>query len=119
MFEFLFKYQWAVFERGRFVLASGWPLWLLLLLTLLAGAGAVYILRRGAWQRKRLAILAALEGGVLVLLLLLLWRPALSVSSLKPQQNVIAVVVDNSRSMAREGAGKPRLEEAKALRRQT
>lgn len=115
MFEFLFKYPWAVFERGRFVLASGWPAWLLLALALAAGLGAFYVLKRGAWERRRLAVLAALEGAVLVLLLLLLWRPALSVSSLKPQQNVIAVVVDNSRSMARDGEGKPRIEEAKAL----
>jgi len=74
-----------------------------------------WILRRGQWQRHRLAALAALEGGVLVLLLLLLWRPALSVSSLKPQQNVIAVIVDNSKSMARAGEGKSRLEEAKGV----
>ncbi len=115
MFEFLFKYPWAVFERGRFVLASGWPSWLLLALAAAAAAAVFLVLKRGSWQRRRLAVLAALEGAVLVLLLLLLWRPALSVSSLKPQQNVIAVVVDTSRSMAREGEGKARLEEAKSL----
>ena len=30
----------------------------------------------------------------------MLWHPAISVSTLKPQQNIVAVVVDDSRSMA-------------------
>jgi uncharacterized membrane protein len=119
VFEFLFKYQWAVFERGRFVLASGWPIWLLIGLAVAASLGVLWMLRRSAWQKRRLAALAALEGGALELLLLLLWRPALSVSSLKPQQNVIAVIVDGSKSMARPGSSpmssKPRLDEAKSL----
>ena len=34
------------------------------------------------------------------LLLLMLWQPAISVATLKPQQNIVAVVVDDSRSMA-------------------
>ena len=34
------------------------------------------------------------------LLLVLLWQPAITVAELKPQQNIIAVLVDDSRSMA-------------------
>jgi hypothetical protein len=34
------------------------------------------------------------------LLLALLWQPAITVAELKPQQNIIAVLVDDSRSMA-------------------
>ena len=34
------------------------------------------------------------------LLLLMLWHPALSVATLRPQQNIVAVVVDDSASMA-------------------
>lgn len=115
MFEFLFKYQWPVFERGSFVLASGWPVWLLLGLAVAALATVLWVLRRSAWRSRRLMALAALEAGAFLLLLLLLWRPALSVSSLKPQQNVIAVIVDSSKSMARPGSAQPRLAEAKAL----
>ena len=33
-------------------------------------------------------------------LLLMLWHPALSVATLRPQQNIVAVVVDDSASMA-------------------
>ena len=37
------------------------------------------------------------------LLLFLLWHPALSVATLQPQQNIVAVVVDDSSSMAIAG----------------
>ncbi len=47
------------------------------------------------------------------LVLVLLWQPAITVAELKPQQNIIAVLVDDSRSMAisedgatRAGAGR-------------
>jgi uncharacterized membrane protein len=40
-----------------------------------------------------------LETAMAALLLFVLWHPALSVATLKPQQNVIAVLVDNSRTM--------------------
>ena len=41
-----------------------------------------------------------MQSGMIALLLLLLWRPAMSVGELNSQQNIIAVVVDDSRSMA-------------------
>ena len=52
------------------------------------------------------------------LLLLLLWQPAITVAELKPQQNIIAVVVDDSRSMAiADDGGAPRQTQAvKALK---
>ncbi len=37
-----------------------------------------------------------LESLFVCLLLFLLWHPALSVSTLRPQQNIVAVVVDDS-----------------------
>jgi hypothetical protein len=42
------------------------------------------------------------------LLLFLLWQPALSISTLRPQQNIVAVVIDDSRSMATLDSGESR-----------
>jgi uncharacterized membrane protein len=43
---------------------------------------------------------------MVALLVFLLWHPAISVATLRPQQNVVAVLVDGSRSMAiQEGSG--------------
>ncbi len=53
-------------------------------------------------------VLWALDWALLALLLLLLWQPAISVTALKQQQNIIAVVVDDSRSMALKDTGDSR-----------
>ena len=39
-------------------------------------------------------------------MLVVLWQPAITVAELAPQQNVIAVVLDDSRSMATADNGK-------------
>ncbi len=41
-----------------------------------------------------------LESCMVAVILFLLWHPALSVATLRPQQNVVAVLVDDSRSMS-------------------
>src|ERR1019366_7943345 len=41
-----------------------------------------------------------LETAMIALLLFLLWHPAISLATLRPQQNVVAVLVADSRSMA-------------------
>ncbi len=43
-----------------------------------------------------------LQSLLAAILLLMLWHPALSVATLRPQQNIVAVVVDDSASMAIE-----------------
>ena len=42
----------------------------------------------------------SLQTLLAALVLVLLWQPAITVAELKPQQNIIAVVLDDSRSMA-------------------
>ena len=48
----------------------------------------------------RAAFVWLMQTAMAALLLFLLWHPALSVATLKPQQNIVAVVVDDSGSMA-------------------
>lgn len=106
MFEFLFSYPARVYEKGQFVLLGGWPLWCLGLLGLLLAAGLAwphFRSRRDEGMRVRgwkAGALWALQAAMALLLLSLLWQPALLVATLKPQQNVVAVIVDDSKSMA-------------------
>ncbi|MDQ6760554.1 MAG: glutamine amidotransferase [Acidobacteriota bacterium] len=107
-----------MFSKGTFVLAGGWPVWLLWLLILSAALalGSVLWLRRSrisaSVQGRKPVMVWLLQTALVSLLLLLLWQPALSVSTLKPQQNIVAVVVDDSRSMATKDAGSSRRDEA-------
>jgi len=102
MFELLFNYPLSVYRKGTFVFSSGWPAALLAASLLVALAAVAALLWRRRLPRKRALVMGALEWGVLALLLVLLWQPALSVTVLKPQQNVVAVVVDTSQSMGLE-----------------
>ncbi len=121
MFEFLFKYPASVFARGNLVLLGSWPRWVLFA-GILCSAG---LLGWFFWSKRsrlrpsarglRAAVLWALQSAMLALLLLLLWEPAISVTALRPQQNIIAVVVDDSRSMALVESGESRQSAAKKL----
>jgi len=102
MFEFLFKYPPAVYSRGHYVLAGPWPWWVLVALVLTAAVGLYWNARR-RWtlmSNLRAAAIWGLQTALIALLLLLLWRPAISVATLRPQQNIVAVLLDSSRSMA-------------------
>src|ERR1700745_2263599 len=101
MFEFFFKYSPAVFAKGRIVVLTPWPQWLLLI-AILGAAGLLYwhvIRNRGYLKGIRPIAIWLLQTAMLALLLLLLWHPALSVATLRPQQNMVAVLIDDSRSM--------------------
>ncbi|MBZ5590683.1 MAG: glutamine amidotransferase [Acidobacteriia bacterium] len=117
MFEFLFKYPAAVFSRGQFVFLAPWPTWLLgLAILMAAGALAWHVSRhRGLLSGLRPAVVCLLETALVALVLLLLWHPAISIATLRPQQNVVAVVVDDSRSMSTSENGSTRLAQAEKL----
>jgi uncharacterized membrane protein len=117
MFELLFKYPYAVYAQGDFVLLSAWPRWLLaILIVLVAGVLALVLWTRApqatSGHRGRLAVLWLLESALATVLLVLLWQPAIAVSELEPRQNIIAIAVDDSRSMARLEQGATREEHA-------
>ncbi len=121
MFEFFFRYPARVFSQGSFVLLSGWPKWVLALLLLGAAAALgwrIYArLERDSHHLKywQAGVIWLLESAVVWLILILLWQPALVIAELKPQQNVIAVLVDDSRSMAISEDGVTREQHAKQV----
>ena len=101
MFEIFFKYPVSLFQKGHFVFLTPWPLWLMAVCILAAGGLLFWHIHRNHGMLSGLRPIAIwlLETAMAALLLFLLWHPALSVATLKPQQNVIAVLVDNSRTM--------------------
>ena len=120
MFELLFKYPRAVFSKGTLVLLGAWPSWVLALFVLAAGAGLAWLIRsklpQASTQVKnwRAGVIWLLQFVLAALVLLLLWQPAILVAELRPQQNIIAVLVDDSRSMSIADNGATR--EAQAIK---
>ncbi len=119
MFQFLFKYPVSIFSKGEFVLLGAWPKWILVVLVLAAAAGLAWIIRSRLPQaapgvkRWRAGVIWLLQSFLAALILVLLWQPAITIAELKPQQNIIAVLVDDSRSMSLADGGTSR--EARAV----
>jgi uncharacterized membrane protein len=105
VFEFFFKYPRSVYARGQFAFLAAWPKWILILLILAAAAGLAWLIRARLPQAAsvmrswRVWVIWTLETLLVAILLALLWQPAITIAELKPQQNIIAVLVDDSRSM--------------------
>src|SRR5579862_1532691 len=120
MFEFLFKYPLSLYHQGTFIFTTGWPIWLLWLGIVAVGAGLGFLVWRKAGGSSRMGGIRAagvwlLQTALAALLLFMLWRPALSVATLKPQQNIVAVVVDDSSSMAVDDEGGSRKDKATSI----
>ena len=106
MFDFLFKYPRSVYARGQFALLGAWPKWVLALLIIAAAVALAWMIRSRMAQASaalrgwRAWVIWSLQTLLAAVLLVLLWQPAITVAELRPQQNIIAVLVDDSRSMA-------------------
>lgn len=107
-FRLFFKYEPLVFEQGQFVLGATRSMWLV---ALAAIAAALYVAWT-YWQLRAIesrprAILLATRIALLLVLIVALLRPMLLLRVAVPQQNVVGVLIDDSRSMqvADEGSG--------------
>jgi len=106
MFEFFLKYPRSVYTQGQFALLGAWPKWVLALLIVAAGLGLALLIRSRRSEAAATVrgwhswIIWGLQTLLAAILLVLLWQPAITIAELKPQQNIIALLVDDSRSMA-------------------
>jgi uncharacterized membrane protein len=100
LFEFLFKYEPLVFERGSFVFGATRSMWIA---AAVAAASALYVL----WTYRQLAtvkgrqraVLLTLRLGLFLVVLFALLRPTLLLKVAVPQQNFVGILIDDSRSM--------------------
>jgi uncharacterized membrane protein len=104
VFELLFTHPLWAYRTGTFAFASGWPLWMLLA----AISCALVLIGLSLWRQRALGWRVLLPVGVLqalfvALLALLLWRPVLNVERVRDRENVLAVMLDASASMAHLG----------------
>ena len=110
-FRFLFKYPPLVFQQGDLSWGVSRPL----LLGILVAAGAAlaalltYRTTSGEQPLRDRIVLIGLRVAVLALLVACLFRPTLIMKASVPQQNFVAVLVDDSRSMTiADTGGQPR-----------
>jgi uncharacterized membrane protein len=114
LFELLFKYSRATFDRSELVFASGWPTWLLVALIVAAAVAVGVSLKRRklGLSALKLVTFGAIQTLLIAALLALVWRPALVTQTLRPRENSVAVLVDTSGSMLYGDGQRSRLQEA-------
>lgn len=115
--RFLFGHEQAVFTNGRFGFDVRPGALILVLIVLLAGAFIyfIYVRPRIRLSRRTTATLIALRATLLAVMIVLLLRPVVVVSSVIPRSSYVAMVVDDSVSMKLNdvAGGATRLESVK------
>jgi uncharacterized membrane protein len=101
LFQFLFEYRLNVFRQGdfRFAPPAGAPVAAAVVLAAVAIAFVSYRVLRTRVQWRERAALAALRLAALAILLFCIFRPVLVVKAAVTQQNVVGILIDDSRSM--------------------
>ena len=102
MFETLFKYSPADYARGELIYAGDWPAWLVngLFVTALVLVALLLIRKRKDTPWWRLAAIGVLQLAMVGVVLWALMQPTLTTDRLRDGENTVAVVLDNSASMA-------------------
>jgi len=113
VFEALFTHPPWAYRTGTFAFASDWPLWPLCV-AIPAGAILIAVM---LWRRRtlgwgRLLTLGILQAALLGLVLCLVWRPVLNVERVRDRENVLALALDASASMAYGDESRSRLQQA-------
>jgi uncharacterized membrane protein len=113
IFQAFFSYRPVVFQQGDFRFDFATSAFVVAAIAAIIMAGALFTYRTvnvNGRHRDRI-VLTVLRMAVLGLLVFCLFRPTLVVKAAIPQQNVVAVLLDDSRSMQiGDQDGKPRAE---------
>lgn len=114
MFNWLLNYPRSDFDAGTLAFASSAGTWILAALILLAALllGVSLWTRRKHLSSGKVWTLWALQTAVAALLLTMMWRPTLTVETINPGENTVAVLLDTSASMQVEANGTSRLAES-------
>ena len=101
LFQFLFEYRLQVFRQGdfRFAPPAGAPVAAVVVIAALAIAFISYRVIRSRVEWRQRAALGVLRIAALAIILFCIFRPVLVVKAAVAQQNVIGILLDDSRSM--------------------
>lgn len=102
MFEWLFKYPVSSWREATLGFDSPWPLLFLGIAIVLALALILASVWRRSLAKSRRSLVFCLQGFVAIVVLVMLWQPALKLEVAEQGENTVAWVVDTSQSMRTE-----------------
>lgn len=115
LFRLFFELSPVVFSQGEFRFAASTGSYVAAAAVAAAAALTIYAYRTGAGRPRQRMTLAAIRLALLAIILVCMFRPLLVVKASVAQQNFVAVLLDDSRSMQiADVDGKPRAEYVKS-----
>ena len=109
IFRFFFSLSPVVFSQGEYRFAPTTGSYVAAVLVLAGAALAIVAYRSGRGRKRDRVVLAGIRLAILTIILICLFRPLLVVRAASPQQNFLAVLLDDSRSMQiADVGGQPR-----------
>jgi uncharacterized membrane protein len=117
MFEFFLKYPRIVFDQGELILTRTWSPWIALVLLVISTLliTIFIVLRHSSLDLKRLGVIWLCQFCMLIVVLLVIWQPAILTERLRAEDNVIAYMLDASESMNYSEDTRSRMQEALSL----
>ena len=109
IFRFFFSLNPVVFSQGEYRFAPTTGSYVAAALVLAGAALTIVAYRAGRGRTRDRVVLAGIRLAILAIILICLFRPLLVVRAASPQQNFLAVLLDDSRSMQiADVGGQPR-----------
>ena len=99
IFRFFFSLSPVVFSQGEYRFAPTTGSYVAVALVLAGAALTIVAYRAGRGRKRDRVALAGIRLAILTIILICLFRPLLVVRAASPQQNFLAVLLDDSRSM--------------------
>jgi uncharacterized membrane protein len=99
IFRFFFELSPVVFSQGEYRFAPTTGSYVAAAVVLVAAGLAVAAYRSGRGRTRDRVVLAGIRLAILAIILVCLFRPLLVVRAAATQQNVVGVLIDDSRSM--------------------
>ncbi|NNE38334.1 MAG: hypothetical protein HKN08_08520, partial [Gammaproteobacteria bacterium] len=117
MIDFLLKYPQIVYDQGELIFAREWPLWIAVtcFIIILLVISAMLLIKRTSLKLPQLLSIWVLQLLMVMLVLVVVWQPAIMTEKLRAGDNVIAIMLDTSESMNYTEQGASRMQTALAV----
>jgi uncharacterized membrane protein len=101
MLDFLLKYPQIVYDQGELIFAREWPPWIAVtcFVIILLVISAMLLIKRTSLKLPQLLSIWTLQVLMVVVVLMVIWQPAIMTEKLRSGDNVIAIMLDTSESM--------------------
>ncbi len=117
MIDFLLKYPQIIYDQGELIFAREWPTWIAItcFIIIVLAISAMLLIKRSSLRLSQILTIWVLQVLLVMVVLVVIWQPAIMTEKLRAGDNVIAMMLDTSESMNYTEQGESRMQTALAV----